>query len=85
MLYTLVDLALFLCLGVNIFCNSLIVLFVFVPWSKNGVGGCDFCKISTRSSVALANLPSEDVLGICTCSGKNSMVSVICSPLVTGM
>ena len=56
-----------------------------MPWFKYGVAGCGFLSIATRSSVALASRSSDDVFSICTCAGKNSIVSVILSPLVAGM
>ena len=47
--------------------------------------GVVFFNIAMRSSVALASPSSDDVVGICTCFGKNSIVSVVRTPLVTGM
>ena len=60
-------------------------LLIFVPWSRTGVGGFGFFSIAMRSSVALASLSSDDVFGICTCSRKNLLVSVVLSPLGAGI
>ena len=46
------------------------------------VSGCGFFSIAMRSLIALASQSSDDVCGICTCSGKNSIMSVVLSPLV---
>ena len=51
---TFVDVS-FCCRGVNISCSFRIVLLVFVPWSKKGVGGCGFFSITMKSLVALAS------------------------------
>ena len=71
--------------GENIFVNCFIASFIFVPCCKNGVAGCVFCRIATRSSVVFASLSVDDVVGIVTLSGKNSIVFVVLIPLVSGM
>ena len=41
--------------------------------------------MSTRFSVARANRSVDDVVGMSTLSGKNSIVFVVLSPRVSGM
>jgi hypothetical protein len=59
--------------------------FTIVPCCSKGVAGCGCYRIATKSSVALANLSVDDVVGISTFSGKNSSVLVVQIPLVSGM
>jgi hypothetical protein len=71
--------------GENIFVNCFIASFTVVLCCKNGVAGCGYCRISTRSSVALANLSAVAVVGISTFPGKISNVFVVRIPRVSGM
>jgi hypothetical protein len=45
----------------------------------------DFLSAATKSSLAAAILLAEDVAGISTLSGKNSMVLVVLTPQVAVM
>jgi hypothetical protein len=71
--------------GKNIYVDCFIASFTIVSCCRNGVDGCSFCRILTRSSVALANLSVVDVVGMSTFSGKNSIVFVVQMPLLSGM
>jgi hypothetical protein len=71
--------------GVNIFVNCCIASFATVPYCKNGVAGCSFCRMSTRSSVTRARQSVVDVVGMSTFSGKNLIVFVVRIPFVSGM
>jgi hypothetical protein len=64
--------------------NCFIASFTIVPCCSEGVAGCGCCRIATKSSIALANLSIDDVVGISTFSGKNSNVLVVQIPFVSG-
>jgi hypothetical protein len=74
-----------LCGGKYIVFDSVTASLMVVPCSGNGVDGCGFCSATTKSSVAAASLPAEDVAGISTLFGKNLIVLGFCTPLVSGM